>query len=116
MRHDALGWLRTAGLTDSPGGQECVSDGFSLGVPPKPPGVHANNRIPKEAAKRHRLVEKDRYYPLGWSQIEGVEPLHASRRHGPAGCRVPWKAAPLIQGPPGSKNLAGDEFSSEKPN
>lgn len=40
-----LGWLRTAGLTDSVGGQEGVSDGYLMGVPPKPPGVHANNRI-----------------------------------------------------------------------
>jgi hypothetical protein len=32
-----LGWLRTAGLTASVGGQECVSDGFSIGRSPQTP-------------------------------------------------------------------------------
>jgi hypothetical protein len=58
-----LGWLRTAGLTASVGGQECVSDGCFIGRSPQAPGVHANNMISREAVKRHRLVEKGRYHP-----------------------------------------------------
>jgi len=59
-----LGWLRTAGLSVIVGGQECVSDGFLLGFPPKPPGVHANNSISREAVKHQRLVGKGHYHVL----------------------------------------------------
>jgi len=42
-----------------------------LGVPPKPPGVHANNRISREAIKRDRLWERV-VTTFGWGQIKRV--------------------------------------------
>ena len=43
-----LGWLRTAGLTASVGGQECVSDGCFIGrSPPNPPGFTQTTGFPE---------------------------------------------------------------------
>jgi hypothetical protein len=88
-----LGWLRTAGLTDSVGGQECVSDGFPIGRSPQTPRGPPDNRISREAVKRLRLVEKDRYHPFRLESGRACQRLKCIEEARPAAERMVERTA-----------------------
>ena len=79
-----LGWLRTAGLTTSVGGQECVSDGCFIGRSPQAPRGSRKQQYSQRGCQTTKVGGKGFVIVrLGWVQIDGVEPLQATRRHGP---------------------------------